>query len=499
MTLPRLALPLLAITVLAAASACGDEEASDPGTPPPATGTGQSGPIEDAAFLTVYGAGDGDFTSDQPGLAVADLDADGTDDIAAGARFADPPAGQDAGALYVLFGGPGLSGMRDLAAGEQDATVYGPGPEAGFGFSVAAADFNGDGPADLAVGAPFASVGANQDGAVYIFFGPLSAGETSLAESSADVTLHGPGGGSFFGDSLAAGDVDGDGTADLVAGATFAAETGGPPAGAVFIFPGQENWPGEAGAAEASAVLYGAEEFDELGDFVAVGDINGDGIDDVAATAEAADGPGNSRNTAAEVHVLYGRQGLAGVYRTGGGQASLSIYGAAAQDTLGFALCVADFGSDGFAEIVMSAHLASLSNGLVYVLPGAPDLPAEVDLAAQPPDVTTVIGASTGDALATSLAAHDGSLVMGGSFADIEGAIDAGAVYVLPGGMATGGVAGARGVTYTGGFDGGRLGSNVASGDVNGDGRADLVTMAELAPGPDESRPRAGRIYAVTP
>ena len=133
------------------------------------------------------------------------------------------------------------------------------------------------------------------------------------------MTLTGVGDNAFFGDSLATGDVTGDGTVDLVVGATFAAETGRPAGGAVYLFAGREDWAAETTASEAEFALFGAEEFDELGDYVTTGDINGDGIDDIAATAEAADGPDNGREFGAEVHVVFGSDELGGVQRVADG------------------------------------------------------------------------------------------------------------------------------------------------------------------------------------
>jgi hypothetical protein len=91
------------------------------------------------------------------------------------------------------------------------------------------------------------------------------------------------------------------------------------------------------------------------------------------------------------------------------------------------------------------------------------------------------------------------ALALGGGLVD-SGSSDSGAVYVLaPGFPASGLVDALARVTYTGADASGRIGSNVAGGDFNGDGRADLVIIAELSPGPDESRPQAGRVYLVTP
>ena len=270
---------------------------------------------------------------------------------------------------------------------------------------------------------------------MHLFFGPLAAGVLDLAVGGADVTITGAGVNSFFGDSLATGDVTGDGSADLVVGATFAGEPGAAPGGAVYAFGGRAEWPAELAAADAGLAFYGAEEFDELGDFVVIGDVNGDGTDDIVATAEAADGPGNSRDTGAEVHVLFGSD-FQGIRRVADGDGDVVIYGAAMLDTLGFALAAGDIDGDGLDDVAMSAHLASPGGveraGAAYVLFGREDWPAEIDLAAQVEGLVTIGGASPADLLATSLAVTEaGDLVVGVSLGDAAGRVDAGLVYVF--------------------------------------------------------------------
>ncbi len=466
-----------------------------------------------------YAVAEGDLQSDQPGLATGDFNDDGAADILIGARFADGPDGrQDSGVAYVIFGSPEPSSSVDLAAGQQDVTILGPGPGANLGFAAAAADLNGDGADDIALGAPFALNNQRKTGAVHIIFGRGLSADIDLAEDAGDVTISSGVGDSFFGDSLATGDVNGDGLSDLIVGATFASYTpeDGPNArgGAVYVFLGRTSWPDSLSEADADITLFGAEDFDELGDFVTSGDINDDGFDDIIATAEAADGPENARSTSAEVHVLFGGEKVKGTFEIARGEHDLAIYGANDHDTLGFSLAAGDLDGDGIDDLVMGARLANgpgssmRRSGQVYILYGRRDLPEEIDLASPPESIGIIHGAGASDLLGISEAVADldgdghNELIMGAAFADAPERADAGVIYIADA-SAVSGLVSVTGVTLIkmvyGAVAGDRLGANVAVADVNGDGRLELIAVAEAAAGPEGSRPAAGRVYVIVP
>src|SRR5262249_46201564 len=152
---------------------------------------------------------------------------------------------------------------------------------ANLGASVAGAgDVNGDGFADVIVGAPFYTTGqAFQEGAAFVFLGSASGIVHNGNFADADSQLLWDLVGVQLGASVAgAGDVDGDGYADVIVGA--------PVADTAFVFHGSANGIVQNGnPTNADAQL----ESDQVGDFgrgvAGAGDVNGDGFADVIVGA----------------------------------------------------------------------------------------------------------------------------------------------------------------------------------------------------------------------
>jgi hypothetical protein len=221
----------------------------------------------DGASFTV--APDWSKTGDEPyaffGNAVeyvGDLNGDGFDDVAIGAWQKDVTQSNE-GAVYVFFGSPtGLAENSDWSrAGGQAG--------AGFGYSLAGGDVNGDGYDDLIVGAPGWDADADDEGAIFWYAG--SADGLALLGFSGQITLGVEGAG--LGYALAAGDVEGDGFADLLVGSPTYAETV-PQEGQAQLFSGSA-----AGLVEEPvwSVVSGLPDV-RLGHSVdLVGDTDGDG------------------------------------------------------------------------------------------------------------------------------------------------------------------------------------------------------------------------------
>ena len=245
-----------------------------------------------------------------------DFNGDGIDDLILGAnRFTGTEI--EEGCAYVIFGRDGgFTGNLSLSslAASQGFQMHAEDGYDSVGISVSnAGDINGDGFTDLVVGASRAEAGGDKRGASYVVFGgtAFSGADFDLASLNGTngfkikgVTDHGFAGYSVSG----AGDVNGDGFADLVIGSAVD-DIGPNEIGSYVVFGKADGFGSTVNLAALNGTdgfkLTGVSAIDNTGNSVSgAGDINNDGFDDVVVGAWGAQGGGINRG---ESYVIFGR------------------------------------------------------------------------------------------------------------------------------------------------------------------------------------------------
>jgi hypothetical protein len=345
------------------------------------------------------------------------------------------------------------------------------------------ADFNQDGYADLAIGAPGEDVGTTVDaGAVSVLYGSasgLSGRDTQLFTQVGGYIEHDD----QFGGAVASGDFNHDGYADLAVGTPGESlsprSTGG--GGVINVLYGSAAGLSTRGAQLFTQVGSAGEPGDQFGEAMVAGDFNHDSFADLAVSA-----PGEDQNSGG-VSVLYGSAG--GLARTGG-RFFTQVGGAVeAGDSFGSALAAGDLNHDGFADLAAGAPGEAVgavrAAGAVSVLYGSAG-----GLTSSGGRLFTQVGGAVeledffGRALAAGDFNQDGfaDLAAGAPSETVGTRYAAGAVSVLYG--AAGGLttSGGRLFTQVGGAVEGLdwFGEALASGDFNRDGFADLAAGAPL-------------------
>jgi Putative Ig domain/FG-GAP repeat len=305
-----------------------------------------------------------------------DVNGDGKDDLVLGAPF----SYSNSGAAYVIFGQSSFPASFNVSTlnGTNGFVVDGLDPESRLGFSVnTAGDINGDGKADLVLGAPFSY---SNSGAAYVIFGqssfPASFNLSTLNGANGFV-VNGLDSFSRLGESVnTAGDINGDGKADIVVGA--------PGREYALVIFGQSSFPPSFDILTLNGTngfwVGGVFPRSTLGTSVSTaGDVNGDGKDDLVLGDPGAYGSAAGPRGAA--YVIFGQSSFSSSFylSTLNGTNGFVVYGIESepgQGAFGYSVSAAgDINRDGKADIVVGAYRVSNYAGAAYVIFGQSSFP----------------------------------------------------------------------------------------------------------------------------
>lgn len=321
-----------------------------------------------------------------------------------------------------------------------------------LGTSVSAnGDVNGDGLRDVVIGAacqdgPNGGIADNR-GAAYVVLGSRTLSlNADLSTNDGNpppgvIAIYGPQSGGRMGIWIDAGDVDGDGLADIIIGSDQINSGAGQHVGGAYIVFGSANLPSVIDLASPpagvrTARIVGANQEDHWGAALQVGDINNDGIGDVIIGGSVDRDSGSyvtpairnghnffaasfngQRDRCGEVFVIYGQRNWPATINLSSPPVNAThVIGANPLDFLGSQLHSGDVNGDGRTDLIIGALLATAPDnrgqtGAVYVVYGSATLPgATIDLAnpsASGQRVTAIYGEHVLDCAGDSVRTYD--------------------------------------------------------------------------------------------
>jgi PKD repeat protein len=260
----------------------------------------------------------------------------------------------DEGAFELVEAGAKFSMSGKKSFGHLEVAPVGENKDDRFGQSSSyAGDVNGDGYADIIVGAYYNDDVKTNAGKVYIYFG------SSTPNSVVDVTITGEKEYNEFGYSVSyAGDVNGDDLDDIIIGARHN-DDGKDNAGKAYIFYGRKSWSSNLKASSADVKMTGSSANELMGDKVSfAGDINKDSYDDVMVSAPYYD------DSKGRVRIYFGGSSM-------DAKVDVVITGGAKNDYFGKDVSGAeDVNNDGYDDVIIGASGYDSNKGRAYIFLG---------------------------------------------------------------------------------------------------------------------------------
>ncbi len=255
------------------------------------------------ADITIYGNNENERSSSiGDRMAVGDVNGDGYSDFFFGYYHAqvegwDSPG--HSGVFWGILGSPTLDASYDVGADEFDFKTFGTPESYGLGALVTTGDLDDDGYDELII-----QITDSPHGAVAVIAGSADFGGVGDIDQFTDSSGSYPVNQGYSG--LATGDFNGDGLDDLAIGNSFASPESRSWAGATYLFTGGPDLLSGSydATTDSDLLIQGHEAGDYFGFQIAMGDLNGDGLDDLVANSPNADKSG--RSNAGRVYFFMG-------------------------------------------------------------------------------------------------------------------------------------------------------------------------------------------------